>query len=208
MKIEKKYVYDLFLRVLHLVIASSTLVLLLSAKLAEINEGEGYLRKAFWVIHIFAGYSLSVAFILRIIWGFFGPVHARFSSFIHLKEWKKIIQTKNIHEVVWTWGHHPLASIAYLGFYFSVIVLSISGIVLAAIEHDRGPLASWLFDELAYKHSTQEVHEAFTWFVIVFIVSHLAALFYHENEDGVPIVQSMFSGFQYKTIKPEKKNEE
>jgi cytochrome b len=207
MKIEKKYVYDLFLRVLHLVIAASTLVLLLSAKFAEINEGEGYLRKAFWVIHIFAGYSLSIAFILRIIWGFVGPAHARFSSFFHVKEWRKLLETKNIKDIVWNWGHHPLASIAYLAFYLSVLILSISGILLSAIEHDRGPLAKWLYDELAYKHTIAEIHEAFTWIIIIFIISHIFALFYHENEDGVPVVQSMFSGFQFKKSKKENENE-
>ena len=207
MKTEKKYVYDLFLRILHMIIASSTLVLLLSAKFAEINESEGYLRKAFWVIHIFAGYSLSIAFILRIVWGFVGPEHARWNSFFHVKEWKKLLQTRNIKEIVWSWGHHPLASISYLMFYFSVFVLSISGYVLSAIEHDRGPLAKWLYDELAYKHTFKEIHEAFTWVVVLFIFSHLFALFQHENEDGVPIVQSMFSGFQYKKVKEESSNE-
>lgn len=186
-------------------IAGSTLVLLLSAKLAEINEGEGYLRKAFWVIHIFAGYGLSVAFILRILWGFVGPEHARFKSFIHVDEWKKLIRTLNIKNIIWKWGHHPLASIAYMGFYFATLILSVTGLLLAAIEHDRGPFASWLYDELLYKHSLQELHEAFGWFIVIFIVSHIAALFYHEHEDGVPIIQSMFSGFQYK--KKEKEDE-
>lgn len=203
MKIEKKYVYDLFLRALHAIIAFSTLVLLLSAKFAEFNESEGYLRKAFWVIHIFAGYSLSIAFIFRIVWGFVGPEHARFSNLFHLEVWKKLIHTRNIKEVTWKWGHHPLAALAYLGFYISVFVLAISGIILSAIEHDRGPLANWLYDELTYKHAFMEVHEACSMFVILFIISHVFALFYHEYVDGVPIVQSMFSGYQYKKVNQE-----
>lgn len=203
MNVEKKYVYDLFLRVLHAIIAFSTLVLLLSVKFAEFNESEGYLRKAFWVIHIFAGYSLSIAFIFRVVWGFVGPVHARFSSLLHIKEWKKLIQTLNIKAVVWKWGHHPMASIAYLGFYVSVFILSISGIALAAIEHDRGPLADWLYDELFYKHTLMEIHEVCSGYVIFFIISHIFALFYHEHVDGVPIVQSMFSGYQYKKVNQE-----
>jgi cytochrome b len=198
MKIQKKYIYDLLLRILHAVIAISTIVLLLSAKFAEINEGEGYLRKAFWVIHIFAGYSLGIAFVIRIVWGFIGPTHARFSSFIHVSEWKKVIKNLNPKTIVWNWGHHPLASIAYLGFYGAVLVLSVTGIVLAAVEHDRGPLANWLYDELAFKHTFLEVHEAFSWLIIIFIISHIFALYYHEHEDGVPTVQSMFSGNQYK----------
>jgi cytochrome b len=201
MKIEKKYIYDLFLRFLHLMIAGSTVVLLLSAKLAEINEGEGYLRKAFWVIHIFAGYGLSIGLVLRIIWGFVGPEHARFKSFIHIEEWKTLIRTLSIKNIIWKWGHHPLASIAYLCFYFASLVLAGTGLLLAAIEHDRGPFANWLYDELLYKHSLQEVHEALAWTIVIFIVTHIFALFYHEHEDGLPTVQSMFSGFQYKKNK-------
>jgi cytochrome b len=122
-----------------------------------------------------------------------------------MEAWKKLIQTKNFKNIVWPWGHHPLASLSYIVFYFSVSVLTVTGMMLSAIEHNRGPLATWFYDELVYKHTTKEIHEVFSWMVLIFIITHIAALFYHENEDGVPVVQSMFSGFQYK--KEEKKDE-
>lgn len=184
MEIEKKYVYDSFLRVLHFLIAAFTIILILSSKLAEFNQAEGYLRKTFWIIHIFAGFGLCIAFLLRVFWGFFGSYHAK---------WKRLIKTEK-------WGHHRIASIFYLVFYLGIFILSITGLLLSAIEHDRGPFAEVLFDELTYRHLLLKTHEIVSWLILFFICSHLFALWWHEKKDGLPLVQSMFSGFQYKKI--------
>lgn len=197
MKIRRKKIYGLIQRICHFGIAFFTLLLLLSAYSADFFYEAGLIRKSLWISHVMAGFSLTFFLVLRIIWGFIGPYHARFSSMWKYQEWKKIFK-KNKAKIKWNWGHHPTASLVYFIFYFILILLSLSGIILAAIEHNLGPLAQGLYDQLKYTNELQEVHEALSLFVIIFITAHLFALFYHELNENIPNIQSMFSGYQYK----------
>lgn len=118
-------------------------------------------------------------------------------EFFHFSTWKRWISKKKI-DFEWNYGHHPLASIAYLSLYAVLIFLSITGVFLAAIEHNLGPLAQSWYDNLTYKHDLKEIHETLSAFVIIFIFIHILSLYLHEKIEQLPIVQSMFSGYQYK----------
>ena len=202
MKYERKNIYDIILRLSHAVMALSCLVLMLSAWGANMLFEEGLYRKSLWIVHIFAGYGLIGSFSIRFIWGFVGPKHARWTELFKFREWLGVIKNKTLN-IKWDWGHHPFASLAYLSFYGGVLVLSVTGIVLAAIEHNQGPLAEKLFDELSLKHDFAEVHELFAWFIVFFTVTHLVALVWHERKDKIPVAQSMISGYQYKEVQDE-----
>lgn len=206
MKYERKNIYDIVLRLTHWALAFSCSVLLFSAWTAEIFFEEGLYRKSLWIVHIFAGYALASSLIVRIIWGFIGPQHARWSELFKIKEWLLVLKTKRL-SAKWDWGHHPYASLTYLIFYGVILVLSGTGLFLAAIEHNQGPLAEKFFDELGLKHDFSEVHEFFSWFVVFFVVTHLIALIWHERKDKIPVAQSMISGFQYKINEETKTNE-
>ena len=207
MKVERKKIYDPLLRLVHFGIALSCLILILSAYTAEFYYEEGLLRKSFWVVHIYSGFALIFFFVLRILWGFIGPKYARWKELWKWQEWRTAIQTRNIH-FKWNWGHHPLASLSYLLFYFVLSFLSATGIVLAAIEHNLGPLASTFYDQLLYKKDLLEFHETLSYFVMLFICSHLFALYWHEKYDQIPVAQSMFSGYQYKKTNEENNENE
>lgn len=197
MKIERKKIYDPFLRLTHFGIAFFCLVLIASAYGAKFFYEEGLIRKSFWVIHIYSGFAFIFFLTIRILWGFIGPYYAKWSEMWKWKEWRSALKTKNIH-FKWNWGHHPLASLSYLVFYFISIFISASGLLLAAIEHNLGPFASTLYDQLEYRKDLLEFHESFSLFTIVFILAHLFALYWHERKDELPVAQSMFSGYQYK----------
>ncbi|MDD4973318.1 MAG: cytochrome b/b6 domain-containing protein [Bacteriovorax sp.] len=197
MKVERKKIYDPLLRLSHFGIAFFCLILILSAYIAEFYYEEGLLRKSFWVVHVYSGFALTFFLILRIFWGLIGPKYARWHEMWKWQEWKGAFKARRIH-FKWNWGHHPMASLSYLLFYFILSFLSVTGIILSAIEHNLGPLASSFYDQLTYRKDLSELHESLSYFVILFIFSHLFALFWHENKDQIPIVQSMFSGFQYR----------
>ena len=197
MELERKYIYDPLLRLNHAIIGITCLILLTTAYAADFFYENGLIKKSFWVVHVYAGFLLSFAIVLRILWGVIGPYHARWPRFFHFSTWKRWISKKKI-DFEWNYGHHPLASIAYLSLYAVLIFLSITGLFLAAIEHNLGPLAQSWYDSLTYKHDLLEIHETLSVFVITFIFIHILSIYLHEKIEQLPIVQSMFSGYQYK----------
>jgi Ni/Fe-hydrogenase 1 B-type cytochrome subunit len=208
MKLIRKKIYDPIQRLCHFGIAFFTLLLILSAYTAMTFFETGLWRKSLWITHSFSGLALSVFFIIRIIWGIFGPEHAKFKSLWKFKDWIKSWKDKNVNPH-WGWGHHPFASLAYLLFYLGLLVMTITGLILAGIEHKLGPFNQY-YDELKYRHDLLEIHEFTSYFILLFILGHISALLRHELRDKVPIIQSMFSGFQYKNDtdnKEEEKNE-
>jgi Ni,Fe-hydrogenase I cytochrome b subunit len=94
-------------------------------------------------------------------------------------------------------GHNSLASGAYLLVYLLLITMAITGLSLAAIEHSMGPLDAWIGDMPWLKEVVEEPHEIIYYFLMGFVVVHIAALIWHENKDKTPLAQAMVTGYQY-----------
>lgn len=197
---ERKKIYDLVLRLCHMVIAFSCVMLLGTAWGANFFYEEGLYRKSLWVVHIFAGYALTAALGLRVVWGIVGSYHARWPRLFQLQQWQQILRNPK-RPVTWNWGHHPQASFFYILFYVMALALVVTGFFLAAIEHYQGFLAEQFFDDMSFQPWLSNIHEILSWGVVIFILFHIAALFYHEKKDQLPVVQSMFSGYQYRKKK-------
>jgi cytochrome b len=196
--IEKKYIYDLTTRLLHASIGISTLILFLTAKLSKYYYEDGPLRHIFWQIHIVTGYTLICFIFIRFIYFFIGPKYSKLAEFFKWKEWRDIIFKQKI---TWGWGHHPLGALAYLLIYAVIVQLIYSGLYLARIQFDQGPIANKLYDEVFLLTKFLELHELGSSVFILFTIGHVFSLFWHQTNDGVPILQSMFNGFQYKKSK-------
>lgn len=195
MDIQKKYVYDLITRICHAGIGATSILLWASAKFAGLFYENGQWRHLFWIIHIYCGYSLIAFISVRVIWFFNGPKYSRLSNFIELKKWKTILQTKKIN---WGWGHHPLAALAYLGLYAVILFLIYTGLFLARIQFDYGPVSEKYFDEMNLLKNFLENHNMASWFVFIFTIVHLTALTWHQIKGRVPVFISMKTGHQYK----------
>jgi cytochrome b len=196
--IEKRYIYDKFTRILHWSIALSILTLFLSAKVAAIFYEESVIRHYAWQIHIFSGYAFSLLLIMRIGGLFFGGKYAKIQSFINLEKWKLILKNK---KMIWGWGHHPVAAILYLGVYGLMGFLVYSGLFLARIQFDLGPISEKYFDDMILLKNYLERHELASNLILLFVFGHLLALLWHQVRDGVPIISSMLDGYQHKIIK-------
>ncbi|MFP5409902.1 MAG: cytochrome b/b6 domain-containing protein [Gammaproteobacteria bacterium] len=196
---QARRVYDPLLRALHWSIALAIVTLIVSSQLAEALE-DGPWETAIWDLHLLAGYGLTIALTMRLLWGLVGPASARWRDLWHPAAWKSSLNTLRLpsaHRV----GHDPIASVAYLFAYAVMALMVVTGLALAASEFNAGPLASWLGNAGWVEDMTEDPHEFGFALMLGFVGLHMAALAFHQLR-GERVAQSMVTGKQYLNVPP------
>lgn len=123
-------VWDLFVRVFHWTVVVAFFV----AYFTEDN---------LLTVHVWAGYTIGVLVVMRILWGFVGPKHARFSDFIcgPLKAWNYFIGLITFRAKRYV-GHSPAGGIMVLLLLAGLLATVWTGLELHAVENNAGPLAA------------------------------------------------------------------
>lgn len=197
LRLERRRVYDPFLRLLHWWNGLAIVMLAASSQIAEWME-DGPYDHAGWQMHMVFGYALAFGLLLRLVWGLSGPASARWSDLWHPAAWREALATRRLAHGS-GFGHDPLASAAYLAAFLLMALMVATGLGLAAAEFGAGPLAAWETSLHAVRHTIKEPHEVGFYLILGFIVVHIAALMLHERR-GVPVAQSMVSGYQYREL--------
>jgi Ni/Fe-hydrogenase 1 B-type cytochrome subunit len=193
-------VYDPVLRLLHWVSALLIAALLISGLVAW-NTDAGEMTAWLHDWHGWLGAALAVGFSARIAWGLAGPDHARFADMWQPEAWRRLLGRGQLFRPPERFGHHPVASLAYLGLYALLAGLILTGLVLLAVMQGQGPLSHWLAWHRAYQAIPLSLHEIASWLVLGFVGMHLAALILHPLRHQVPVAQAMVTGVQYLTDK-------
>jgi Ni/Fe-hydrogenase 1 B-type cytochrome subunit len=188
-------VYDPALRLIHLWNGSVILFLMITIWLSDLFE-KGVGEKTLWQLHIYLGYALVVGIVARLIWGIFGKRHALFSDMWHPIVWWDAVRNFNLQAKP-RFGHNSLASAVYLMVYLLLVTMAITGLSLAAIEHSMGPFDPWIGDMPWLKVIVEEPHQIVYYFLMGFVIVHIAALIWHEYKDKTPLAQAMVTGYQY-----------
>lgn len=192
---QRQQVYDPALRLIHLWNGLAILFLMTTIWLSDLFE-KGVGEKTLWQLHIYIGYALVLGIVTRLVWGIVGPRHARFSDMWHPIVWWDAVRNFNLQAKP-RFGHNTLASGAYLLVYLLLITMAITGLSLAAIEHSMGPFDAWIGDMPWLKEIVKKPHEIIYYFLMGFVVVHIAALIWHEYKDKTPLAQAMVTGYQY-----------
>ncbi|MEQ8612806.1 MAG: cytochrome b/b6 domain-containing protein, partial [Gammaproteobacteria bacterium] len=144
--------------------------------------------------HIYAGYTVLGLISFRVIWGFIGTKHARFSGFIYSPQtvfqyFKGLLRKHPKHYL----GHNPAGGWMVLLLLTSLFVVTVSGLKVYALEEGKGPLASSSEltlvsdsfangDEYEYESKEdhdeeeefwEEIHEGATNFTLLLIALHI-----------------------------------
>jgi cytochrome b len=93
-------------------------------------------------LHVWAGYVIGLVVLMRLIWGFIGPKHARFTDFLYRPSevWAYVrgLTSGRAHRFL---GHSPAGGAMVVMLILGLLTTVGSGLWLYAIEKNAGPLA-------------------------------------------------------------------
>lgn len=159
-------------------------------------------------LHVWSGYAVGTIVLLRILWGFVGPRHARFSDFLFSARevWTYLLDLLLLRARRHL-GHSPAGGAMVLALLLGLLLLVASGLATYAVEQNAGPLASVMGQsatgagddkkdrrEAEDDELWEEVHEFLADLVLLLVLVHiagvlLASLVLREN-----LVRSMVTG--------------
>lgn len=167
-----RLVYDLPLRLFHWLFAALFIVAFLVAKTVDDES-------LVFSYHMLAGLLLGFLVCLRIIWGFVGTQHSRFSGFaLHPRDllayFKGILSGDKRK---WA-GHNPASSWAAIVMFALALGLGVTGYLMASGQ----------------KEAFEDVHELLANGFLVVVLMHIAGVVLHvlRHQDG--IAMSMIDG--------------
>lgn len=162
-------VWDRFVRLFHWTLVSCVLV-----NYFVLNDGK--------TLHQWIGYLAVTLVLARIVWGFIGSRHARFSDFFPTpaRLWRHIRQLKAANPER-HWGHNPLGALMILALISLVLGLGVTG---------------WMQTLDAYwgEEWLQDVHELLGNVLIGLATLHALAAIIMGRLERTRLIRAMFTG--------------
>lgn len=145
-------------------------------------------------IHLYAGYTMLILVLFRIVWGFAGSSTARFSHFIRgPKSLMAYVQTLRQPVPSRYLGHNPGGGWAVIGMLSLLLFQALTGLFSADDTGSvKGPLAHLISDNASDTIST--IHSVAFDFLIAVIGIHITAVFFYRifKHDG--LITAMVTG--------------
>jgi cytochrome b len=162
-------VWDLFVRVFHW-----TLVVCVLLNSFVLDDGE--------TVHQWAGYLASALVLARVVWGFVGSRHARFTDFFPTPgRIARHMRGMWSGQVEHHWGHNPLGALMMMALMGLVLALGVTGWM-------QGLDAFWGEEWL------QDLHEEIGEALIILVGLHAAAALIMGRIERTRLVKAMVTG--------------
>lgn len=180
---KKVKVWDPFVRFFHW-------VLVLLVAMAYFTQDD------FLDFHILAGLLILGLIFFRILWGFIGTPHARFSDFVFRPRvvfgyLKDLVSLKAKRYT----GHGPAGGTMVVALLLGLLLTTLSGLALLGGLEYQGPLAGLMGGlDGFWSEAVEEVHE-FLAGVILFLVSlHVLGVLFSSWAHRENLIKAMFTG--------------
>ena len=143
--------------------------------------------------HSYFGFTALGLLIFRVVWGFVGPRHARFSALLPkfgalLKELRDVPRRGGSE----TAGHSSMASIAVIAMLLAVSAQAVSGLFMTDDVFFDGPWRSMVSSDTA--KIFEEVHHTVSTIIAILVGLHLFAIAYYRFRKGRRLVGPMIHG--------------
>jgi cytochrome b len=136
------------------------------------------------------GYLTLVLVAFRVLWGFVGTRHARFSTF--LRGPAGILAYLRCSGGDAPAGHNPLAALSVVAMLAALLVQAGTGLFANDEIANAGPFYGWI--DPATSNRITGVHELVSNVLLVLVGLHLAAIAWHARVRRRPLVRAMFTG--------------
>jgi cytochrome b len=172
-------VWDLPIRLFHWL-----LVVCIIGSLISVNIGGNAIQ---W--HAYFGYSILTLLVFRIVWGFVGSKHARFSSFMPSpKSLLNYLQGKSPRFL----GHNPIGALSVFALLFVLSVQVTTGLFVDDEIAFQGPFAQYVSN--ATISFLSQIHESNQVVIYTLIAIHIAAIIYYRKFKGEDLIKPMING--------------
>ena len=149
----------------------------------------------FLTVHVWAGYVIGAVVCFRLIWGFVGSRHARFSDFVRspaaaFRYVLSLVQHQSKRFI----GHNPAGGLMILTLLTFLLGTVISGVVLYGMEEGAGPLAASVAAYADSEELWEEAHEVIANLTLLLVVMHVAGALLSGRAHDENLVKAMLTG--------------
>jgi cytochrome b len=150
------------------------------------------------VVHVWAGYIIFGLILVRLIWGFVGTRHARWSDFVkepgeivaYLKDAVRFRASRYV-------GHNPAGGAMVVTLLVSLIATGLTGLAVYGGQELSGPLAPMLSGlPESWGHLLEDVHEVLANLTLLLVLLHLAGVVFASLQHRENLVRAMITGLK------------
>jgi cytochrome b len=176
------YVWDPFVRLFHwtLVVGFTT---------AYLTEDD------LLQVHVWAGYVVGILVVARVLWGFIGPPHARFSDFVYAPAatfayTRDLVLLRSDRHL----GHSPAGGYMVVALLIFLAATVVTGLVVYGGDQQAGPLAGIVSKATA--EQLEEVHNVIANITLALVIAHVAAVIFASFAHHENLVRAMVTGYK------------
>lgn len=149
-------------------------------------------------LHTNAGYVVAMLVGLRVVWGFVGTRHARFSDFVRRPSVVRgylsdLLRLRQRHYL----GHNPAGGLMILALLIMLALTTLSGMTLYALDSGSGPFAGLIgLGNGFWIEVLEGLHEFLANATVILIVAHVAGVILESLLSGENLVRAMWDGYK------------
>ncbi|HUN27304.1 MAG TPA: Ni/Fe-hydrogenase, b-type cytochrome subunit [Steroidobacteraceae bacterium] len=214
LSLERIYVWELPVRLVHWLLFFSILVLAATGYYignpyvsvpgeARTHFVMGTMR----TVHLYASIVFTLSVLVRVYWAFAGNGYARWSDLIPVsaKRWRSFWKSVRFYTFLGREpedyaGHNGLAGLTYAAIFAVYFVMIATGLALYTVYASVGsPLRLFvflipLFDGL---QMARLIHHIGMWAILIFAVAHIYFVVLYSTVEHLGIFDSILSGFKF-----------
>lgn len=148
-------------------------------------------------LHVWTGYLILVLVGVRLLWGFVGPRHARWTDFVKtpaeiLAYLRRAVRPGAARYL----GHNPAGGAMVVALIASLAVTVLSGLAVYGGQELSGPLALLGATPEAWAHVLEDLHEIMANLTLALVVMHVGGVLWSSLQYRENLIVAMVTGYK------------